>query len=172
MLFQFIKLYDKNKKISDDEFISFMTNEIKEKTKIKKSLKEYIYNLLDNEMDFTFENVLKAKNIMKYYKIENIEGNQLAKIDRASTIIGYVVRDLMGFTGLGNRTTGSGRKSSSSISEKKNINNNNKIEDDISFNSFKNKIINVCEMIDNEKNKCENVIKKIKEIITKYYNIK
>ena len=171
MFFQFIKLYDENKKLSDDEFISFMTNEIKEKTKIKKSLKEYIYNLLDKEMDFSFENVLKAKNIMKYYKIENIEGNQLAKIDRASTIIGYVVRDLMGFTGLGNRTTGSGRKSSSSISEKKN-NNNNKIEDDISFNSFKNKIINVCEMIDNEKNKCENVIKKIKEIIIKYYNIK
>ena len=100
MLFHFIKLYDENKNISDNDFISFMKNEIKEKTKSKKSLREYICNLLDKEIDLSFENVNKAKNIMKYYNIENIEGNKMAKFDRATTIIGYVIRDIMGFTGL------------------------------------------------------------------------
>ena len=167
MLFQFIKLYDyDNKNISDNDFISFMENEIKEKTAIKKSLREYIYNLLDKEMDFSFENVCKAKNIMKYYNIETIEGNQLAKLDRASAIIGYVIRDIMGFTGLSIKAKTTGRKSNTIVPK----NNNNKIEED-SFNGLKKNIIDVCDMINNEKNKSENNIKKIKELILKYYNL-
>ena len=162
MLFHFNKLYDSdNKSVSDNDFISLMQNEIKEKTKVKKSLKEYVNNVLDKEIDFSFEHVIKAKNIMKFYNIENIEGNQLAKIDRATTIIGYVVRDIMGFTGLIIKAPGAGPKNSR----------NKKVEEDISFSSLKNKIINVCEQINNEKTKCDNTIKKIKELITKYYNI-
>ena len=162
MLFQFIKLYDESKNISDDDFVALMENEIKEKTNDKKSLREYIYALLDKEMDFTFENVMKAKNIMKNYNMENIEGNQISKIDRASGIIGHVIKDIMGFTGLVIKTTTNTRKGSN-LSNKKE-------EEDISFSSLKNKIINSCEQINSEKTKCENIIKKIKEIIIKYYN--
>jgi len=161
MLFQFIKLYDESKNISDEEFVTLMENEIKEKTNEKKSLREYIYILLDKEMDFTFENVMKAKNIMKNYNMENIEGNQISKIDRASAIIGHVIKDIMGFTGLVVKTTVTRKGSSQS---------NKKEEEDISFSSLKNKIINSCEQINTEKSKCENIIKKIKEIIIKYYN--
>ena len=168
MLFLFINLYDEKNNLTDEDFIGFMVNEIKIKTKEKQSLKEYIYNLLDNEVNFSFENVMSAKKIMNFYKIENIEGNQLTKIDRATTIIGYVVRDLMGFTGLGNKTTGGGRKSSGGMPANKI---NKKVEEDISHNSLKNKIINVCEKIDIEKNKCQDVILKIKELILKYYNV-
>ena len=161
MLFQFIKLYDESKNISDEDFVTLMENEIKEKTSEKKSLREYIYILLDKEIDFTFENVMKAKNIMKKYNMENIEGNQISKIDRASAIIGHVIKDIMGFTGLVIKTTNIRKGSNLS---------NKKEEEDISFSSLKNKIINSCEQINTEKIKCENIIKKIKEIIIKYYN--
>ena len=162
MLFHFNKLYDcNNKSVSDNDFISFMQKEIKEKTEAKKSLKDYVNNVLDKEIDFSFEHVVKAKSIMKFYNIENIEGNQLTKTDRATTIIGYVVRDIMGFIGRIIKAPGTGPK---------NIK-NKKVEEDISFSSLKNKIINVCEQINNEKTKCDNTIKKIKDLITKYYNI-
>jgi hypothetical protein len=161
MLFQFIKLYDESKNISDEDFVTLMENEIKEKTSEKKSLREYIYILLDKEMDFSFENVMKAKNIMKNYNMENIEGNQISKIDRASGIIGHVIKDIMGFTGLVIKTI--------SIRKGSNLS-NKKEEEDISFSSLKNKIINSCEQFISEKSKCENIIKKIKEIIIKYYN--
>ena len=168
MLFLFINLYDEKNNLSDNDFISLMVNEIKIKTKENKSLKEYIYNLLDKEVDFSFDNIIKAKKIMKFYKIQNIEGKQLSKIDRASTIIGYIVRDLMGFTGLGNKTTGGGRKSSSEMAQSKNS--NIKVEEDISYNSLKSRIINVYEKFGDENNKCQNMILKIKELIVKYYN--
>ena len=164
MLFQFNKLYDSNNNISDNDFITLMLNEIKDKTKEKKSLKEYIYNLLDKGIEFSFETVIKAKNIMKKYNIDVIEGNRLAKIDRASAIIGHVIKDIMGFTGLMVKANIS-RKTSNS-GPKGGI-----FEEDISFSSLKNKIIMVCEQISNERNKYENVVKKIKEIILKFYNI-
>ena len=161
MLFHFNKLYDYEKNnISDNDFILLIQKEIKKKTFIKKSLKEYVSNLLDKEMNFTFENVMIAKKIMKDYNIQSIEGNQLAKIDRATTIIGYVIKDIMGFTGII-------IKDSVTINNYKNAKKN---EVDISFSSMKNKIIKVCEEIDKEKSKCENVIKKIKDLIVKYYN--
>ena len=164
MLFAFIKLYDSNSNISDNEFISFMLNEIKSKN--KKTLREYIYNIIDKEMDFSFDTSIKAKNIMKFYNIENIEGNQLSKVDRASTIIGYVIKDIMIFTGLTIKTNASGGKNNTGFGT-----NNIKTEEDISFNNLKNKIINTCEMINSEKNKCEKVFKKIKEVILKLYKI-
>ena len=105
---------------------------------------------------------------MNFYKIENIEGNRLSKIDRASTIIGYVIRDLMGFTGLSNKAAGGGRKSSSGLAQNKNS--NIKVDKDISYNNLKNRIINVCEKFGDENNKCQNMILKIKELIVKYYN--
>ena len=164
MLFQFNKLYDDNNNISDNEFLTLMLNEIKDKTKENKSLKEYIYNLLNKELDFSFENVIKAKNIMKKYNIVAIEGSRLAKIDRASAIIGHVIKDTMAFTGLMVKANIS-KKTSSSVA------NGGKIEEDISFSILKNKIIMVCEQISIEKNKCDNVVKKIKEIILKFYQI-
>ena len=166
MLFHFIKLYDENKNLSDNDFISFMENEIKEKTKAKKSLRVYICNLLDKEIDLTFETVYKAKNLMKYYNIENIEGNKMAKFDRATTIIGYVVRDIMGFTGLTIKTVGPVKNNIVFMPK-----GNKKVEEDISFSSLKYNILKVCEMINTEKNKCENNTKKIKELILKYYNL-
>ena len=162
MLFVFIKLYDLNSNMPDNDFISFMLNEIK--TKNKKTLREYINNLLDKEMDFSFDTAMKAKNIMKFYNIENIEGSQLSKFDRVSTIIGYVVKDIMSFTGLTIKSNVSAGKNNTGK-------NNKKIEDDISFNYLKNKIINTCEMIISERIKCENIFKKIKELILKFYNI-
>ena len=167
MFFQFIKLYDEEKKMTDDEFITFMINEIKEKTQSKKSLREYIYHEFD-EMDLSFENVIKAKNIIKFYKIENIEGSKLSKIDRATTIIGYVIRDVMGFVGLGEKTTNPGGKNDNGLIFKSK---SKKFEEDISFNFRKKQILNACEMIDAEKNKCDDVNKKIREIISKYYII-
>ena len=161
MLFHFIKLYDESKNISDEDFVTLMENEIKEKTNETKSLREYINTLLDKEMDFTFENVMKAKNIMKNYNIENIEGSQISKIDRASAIIGHVIKDIMGFTGLVIKTV-SIRKGSSNK-------NNKKEEEDISFSSLKNKIINSSEQINTEKSKCENVLKKIRFYLPKNF---
>jgi hypothetical protein len=89
MLFQFIKLYDESKNISDEDFVTLMENEIKEKTSEKKSLREYIYILLDKEIDFTFENVMKAKNIMKKYNMSasDYEKQGARMIERQKKII-------------------------------------------------------------------------------------
>ena len=186
MLFQFNNLYDvgdddehnNNGFVSDNDFILFMQKEVKEKTNnnsyyngninyntddddTKRSLKDYVYNLIDKEMNFNFENVLKAKKIMNQYHItDNIEGRQLTKTDRATTILGYVIRDIMGFTGLIVKDA---------LTDINNSKSN--IVEDCSYSKLKNNIINTCEKMCKEKRRCENINKKIKEIIIKYYHI-
>ena len=87
--------------IEDDNlFISKMLEEIKAKTAIKKSIRDFIYNLIDKNLDFSFDNINKCKELMKQYNIENMEINNMGEMDRPTTIIGYVVKDIMEFNGL------------------------------------------------------------------------
>ena len=94
----------------------------------------------------------------------NFEGNKLGDMDRPSTIISYVVKDIMEFTGL--IKSDDKKKKGFGVFVKKD---KGQEENDESFNGLKSKILIVCELIEEEILKCENKCKKIEEIISKYY---
>ena len=150
--------------IEDDNlFISKMLEEIKAKTAIKKSIRDFIYNLIDKNLDFSFDNINKCKELMKQYNIENMEINNMGEMDRPTTIIGYVVKDIMEFNGLIKAEDKKAKGFGVFVKKDK------KDEDDSKNNGLKNKILSVCELIEKEIFKCENFCKKIEEIISKYY---
>ena len=150
--------------IEDDNlFISKMLEEIKAKTAIKKSISDFIYNLIDKNLDFSFDNINKCKELMKQYNIENMEINNMGEMDRPTTIIGYVVKDIMEFNGLIKAEDKKAKGFGVFVKKDK------KDEDDSKNNGLKNKILSVCELIEKEILKCENSCKKIEEIISKYY---
>ena len=150
--------------IEDDNlFISKMLEEIKAKTAIKKSIRDFIYNLIDKNLDFSFDNINKCKELMKQYNIENMEINNMGEMDRPTTIIGYVVKDIMEFNGLIKAEDKKAKGFGVFVKKDK------RDEDDSKNNGLKNKILSVCELIEKEILKCENSCKKIEEIISKYY---
>ena len=162
MLYQFT--INKIQNDDDNLFMSSVVEEIKTKTAKKKSIRDYIYNLLETNLDFSFDNIKSCKKIMKQYDIENFEGNKLGDMDRPSTIISYVVKDIMEFTGL--IKSDDKKKKGFGVFVKKD---KNQEENDESFNGLKSKILIVCELIEEEILKCENKCKKTEEIISKYY---
>ena len=147
----------------DNMFISLIIEEIKTKTATKKSLRDYIYFLLDKNLDFNFDNIVQCKKVIKKYGMENIEINKVKNMDRTNTIINYVVKDLMEFTGL--IKCCDQKKKGFGVFVKKVKNE----EEEINYNGLKYKILIVCESIEEEIHKNENNIKNIEEIINKYY---
>ena len=160
MLFQFST--NKIPIDNDNIFISSMLEEIKNKTETKKSIRDFIYNLIDKSIDFSFDNIIKCKQIMNQYGINNMEISNMGELDRPTTIIGYVVRDIMEFIGL--------IKSEEKISKgfgvfvKK-----DKKDEEIKNNNLKNKILSVSELIEKEICKYDNYCKKIEKNINKNY---
>ena len=160
MLFQFST--NKIPIDNDNIFISSMLEEIKNKTETKKSIRDFIYNLIDKNIDFSFDNIIKSKQIMNQYGINNMEISNMGELDRPTTIIGYVVRDIMEFIGL--------IKSEEKISKgfgvfvKK-----DKKDEEIKNNNLKNKILSVSELIEKEICKYDNYCKKIEKNINKNY---
>ena len=160
MLFQFST--NKIPIDNDNIFISSMLEEIKNKTETKKSIRDFIYNLIDKNIDFSFDNIIKCKQIMNQYGINNMEISNMGELDRPTTIIGYVVRDIMEFIGL--------IKSEEKISKgfgvfvKK-----DKKDEEIKNNNLKNKILSVSESIEKEISKYDNYCKKIEKNINKNY---
>ena len=160
MLFQFST--NKIPIDNDNIFISSMLEEIKNKTETKKSIRDFIYNLIDKSIDFSFDNIIKCKQIMNQYGINNMEISNMGELDRPTIIIGYVVRDIMEFIGL--------IKSEEKISKgfgvfvKK-----DKKDEEIKNNNLKNKILSVSELIEKEICKYDNYCKKIEKNINKNY---
>ena len=160
MLFQFST--NKIPIDNDNIFISSMLEEIKNKTETKKSIRDFIYNLIDKNIDFSFDNIIKCKQIMNQYGINNMEISNMGEFDRPTTIIGYVVRDIMEFIGL--------IKSEEKISKgfgvfvKK-----DKKDEEIKNNNLKNKILSVSESIEKEICKYDNYCKKIEKNVNKNY---
>ena len=155
MLFQFTT--NKIPNDNDDIFISSMLEEIKAKTAINKSIRDYIFNLIDKNMDFSFDNIIKCKQIMKQYDINNMDISNMGELDRPTTIIGYVVRDIMEFIGL-------------IKSEEKTIKGVGVcVRKDKKDENIKNKILSVGDLIENEICKYENYCKKIEKITNQYY---
>ena len=131
--------------IEDDNlFISKMLEEIKAKTAIKKSIRDFIYNLIDKNLDFSFDNINKCKELMKQYNIENMEINNMGEMDRPTTIIGYVVKDIMEFNGLIKAEDKKAKGFGVFVKKDK------KDEDDSKNNGLKNKILSVCELLEKE----------------------
>ena len=160
MLFQF----STNKIPIDNNniFISSMLEEIKNKTETKKSIRDFIYNLIDKSIDFSFDNIIKCKQIMNQYGINNMEISNMGEFDRPTTIIGYVVRDIMEFIGL--------IKSEEKISKGFGVfAKKDKKDEEIKNNNLKNKILSVSELIEKEICKYDNYCKKIEKNINKNY---
>ena len=167
MLFQFmvdkINTNDDNND-NDNDFISAMLEEIKVKTSKKKSIRDFIYNIIDKNLDLSFDNILQCKKIMKQYDIDNMESNTLGNMDRLSTIISYVVKDIIEFTGL----IKSNEKKKKGFGVFVNKDKNKEEENNIN-NALKYKILMSCELIENEIIKYEKKCKKIEGNIGKYY---
>ena len=98
MLFQF--MIEKINTDNDNDFISSILEEIKNKTEKKKSIRDFIYNIIDKNLDLSFDNILQCKKIMKQYDINDMKSNTLGNMDRLTTIISHVIKDIMEFTGL------------------------------------------------------------------------
>ena len=162
MLFQF--MIDKINTDNDNDFISSMLEEIKNKTEKKKSISDFIYNIIDKNLDLSFDNILQCKKIMKQYDINDMESNTLGNMDRLTTIISHAIKDIMEFTGL----IKSKEKKKKGFGVFVNKDKNKEEENDIN-NALKYKILNSCELINNEIDKYDNNCKKIEEIISKYY---
>ena len=161
MLFQF----STNKIPMDDDniFISSMLEEIRAKTAAKKSIRDFIYNLIDKNIDFSFDNIIKCKQIMNQYDINNMEVSNMGELDRPTTIIGYVIRDIMEFIGLIKNEEKTNKGFGVFVKkDKKDEDNKNTI--------LKNKIISVSELIQKEICKYENYCEKIEKIINKNYS--
>ena len=157
MLFQFST--NKIPIDNDNIFISSMLEEIKNKTETKKSIRDFIYNLIDKSIDFSFDNIIKCKQIMNQYGINNMEISNMGELDRPTIIIGYVVRDIMEFIGL--------IKSEEKISKGFGV--FVKKDEEIKNNNLKNKILSVSESIEKEICKYDNYCKKIEKNINKNY---
>ena len=161
MLFQF----STNKIPMDDDniFILSMLEEIRAKTAAKKSIRDFIYNLIDKNIDFSFDNIIKCKQIMNQYDINNMEVSNMGELDRPTTIIGYVIRDIMEFIGLIKNEEKTNKGFGVFVKkDKKDEDNKNTI--------LKNKIISVSELIQKEICKYENYCEKIEKIINKNYS--
>ena len=161
MLFQF----STNKIPMDDDniFISSMLEEIRAKTAAKKSIRDFIYNLIDKNIDFSFDNIIKCKQIMNQYDINNMEVSNMGELDRPTTIIGYVIRDIIEFIGLIKNEEKTNKGFGVFVKkDKKDEDNKNTI--------LKNKIISVSELIQKEISKYENYCEKIEKIINKNYS--
>ena len=148
----------------DNIFMTSALEEIKAKTETKKNIREYIYNLLEKNIEINFDNVMKAKKLMKQYRIDNLEGNMLTSIDRPCTIIGYIVKDILEFTGIIFNNKDKKKKGFGVF-----VKNDNNKEEDITYKGLKNKILLVCELIENEINIYKNYYIRIEEFIGKYY---
>ena len=162
MLFQF--MIEKINTDNDNDFISSMLEEIKNKTEKKKSIRDFIYNIIDKNLDLSFDNILQCKKIMKQYDINDMESNTLGNMDRLTTIISHVIKDIMEFTGLIKSSEKKKKGFGVFVNKDKNKEEKNNIN-----NALKNKILLSCELIGNEIDKYDNKCKKIEEIISKYY---
>ena len=162
MLFQF--MIEKINTDNDNDFISSMLEEIKIKTEKKKSIRDFIYNIIDKNLDLSFDNILQCKKIMKQYDINDMESNTLGNMDRLTTIISHVIKDIMEFTGLIKSSEKKKKGFGVFVNKDKNKEDENNIN-----NALKNKILLSCELIGNETDKYDNKCKKIEEIISKYY---
>ena len=162
MLFQF--MIEKINTDNDNDFISLMLEEIKNKTEKKKSIRDFIYNIIDKNLDLSFDNILQCKKIMKQYDINDMESNTLGNMDRLTTIISHVIKDIMEFTGLIKSSEKKKKGFGVFVNKDKNKEDENNIN-----NALKNKILLSCELIGNEIDKYDNKCKKIEEIISKYY---
>ena len=162
ILFQFTTI--KFKLDDDNLFVKSMLEEIKTNTSTRKSFGYYLYNLIEKNLDFDFDNIVKCKILMKQYGINNIEGNVFDDLDRPSTIISYIVKDIILYTGLIKLSENKTKQFGVSI-----IKDKIKEENDINSNGLKNKILIVCEKIIDEIKKYENYYKKIEDIINKFY---
>ena len=99
---------------------------------------------------------------MKQYRIDNLEGSMLTSIDRPCTIIGYIVKDILEFTGIIFNNKDKKKKGFGVF-----VKNDNNKEEDITYKGLKNKILLVCELIENEINIYKNYYIRIEEFIGK-----
>ena len=100
---------------------------------------------------------------MNQYDINNMEVSNMGELDRPTTIIGYVIRDIMEFIGLIKNEEKTNKGFGVFVKkDKKDEDNKNTI--------LKNKIISVSELIQKEICKYENYCEKIEKIINKNYS--
>ena len=102
ILFQLTKIFENEDilNMEEDLFLDKMIENMKTRNGKGGSLGNYIQNLISNQLDFGFDNLIKIHEIMKKYNIDKINNNEITKLDKTSGVISVIVKDILIYMGL------------------------------------------------------------------------
>ena len=102
LFYQLTKIFDGEDilNMEDNLFLNKMIENMKTRNGTGSPLGNYIQNLMLNQLDISFENVLKINDILKRYNIDKINTTDITKKDKTTGIIGIIVKDVLIFMGF------------------------------------------------------------------------
>ena len=102
LLFQLTKMFDNEDIINMevDSFLNKMLENMKTKNGKGGSLGNYIQNIITNQLDVSYENVIKVNEILKKYNIDKMNTNEITKMDKTAGVISVIIKDVLVFMGF------------------------------------------------------------------------
>ena len=99
IFFQFTKIFNNNLTFPKETFITTFLREIKQNLN-KINLGDYIKNLMNNKLDFSFDNILNVYKILNKFQINKINTVLISKNCKTTGIISFLIQNLLNFSGL------------------------------------------------------------------------
>ena len=102
LLFQLTKMFGNEDIINMevDSFLNKMLENMKTKNGKGGSLGNYIQNIITNQLDISYENVIKVNEILKKYNIDKMNTNEITKMDKTTGVISVIIKDVLVFMGF------------------------------------------------------------------------
>jgi len=102
LLFQITKIMETEDIINMDgeQFLNKMIEIMKTRNGKGGSLGNYVQDIISNNVDLTFENVLKVNELLKKYNIDKINTNEISKMDKTTGVISILIKDVIMFMGF------------------------------------------------------------------------
>jgi len=102
LLFQLTKMFGNEDIINMeiDSFLNKMLENMKTKNGKGGSLGNYIQNIITNQLDVSYENVIKVNEILKKYNIDKMNTNEITKMDKTTGVISVIIKDVLVFMGF------------------------------------------------------------------------
>ena len=83
-----------------DLFLNKMLENMKTKNGKGGPLGNYIQNIVTNQLDISYENVIKVNEILKKYNIDKMNTNEITKKDKTTGVISVIIKDILVFMGF------------------------------------------------------------------------
>jgi hypothetical protein len=102
LLFQIAKILEAEDIVNMDEeqFLNKMIEIMKTRNGKGGPLGNYVQNIITNNIDLSFENILKVNEILKKYNIDKINTNEISKMDKTTGVISMIIKDVIMFMGF------------------------------------------------------------------------